>query len=151
MMILGGPLTQEEIANVEKNLGSQPGKEKGHDADRPSEDTARTPRVSLEGRRTSPRGGRKVPAARKNGLPRPEVLGQGADVTGTGTRRTGGEHDSIQVDVPKPGIDQAQYGPHRPDSNWLYHMCDSCIARRKRAGIEVGEIPTKREKRYGKK
>lgn len=113
---------------------TQPGNEKANVADRPSEDAARTPRVSLEGRRTGPRRG----------------------------SRNGASHRVLRTDktdVAHVGVSDSSVANSQPDavvrhtatSDWHTCLCPSCTDRRKRLDLAIGEIPTKREKRYGKK
>jgi len=107
--------------------------------DRTSEDAARTPRISLEKRRTAPRGGRERRTARRHG----GTLGAVEDVAHESIRRT--FSDSAAASTGDVVV------KHTAESNWHSCLCPHCTARRKTLGLEIGEIPTKREKKFGKK
>ncbi len=120
----------------------QPGKEKGHEADRPSEDAARTSRVHLEGRRTGPRRGRK----RDIGGPvRSRNIGVGFSEN-KGNASHVGVSDSSVADSQSDAVVR-----HTATSDWHTCLCPSCSDRRKKLDLEIGEIPTKKERSYGGK
>src|SRR5580704_11392527 len=118
--------------------------------DRTSKDTARTPRVSLEKRRTDSQRGRKVPSARKNGLTRLESvgsqLGAGAGPVSASAGVSG--KGAASVPVLQSGVSEGSVVRHTAESNWHTCLCPHCTAKRKTLGLEIGEIPTKRENKF---
>jgi hypothetical protein len=122
----------------------QPGNEKANVADRPSEDAARTPRI-----RVARRGTGATRGLAKHGVHRNDGSN---DTRRVSESILSSANESVPATVGNATpIDESQYTPHTAESNWLTHMCASCVARRKRANLAIGEIPTKREKKYGKK
>jgi hypothetical protein len=117
-----------------RSLVSQPGKEKGYEADRPSEDATGTPRVSLEGQR--------IGARRRRKRAKSDTVHQVSVAFGD---------KSGKIVLPSPDPSRiADAGnmviKHTAESDWHSCLCPACAARRKTLGLEIGEVPIKKER-----
>ena len=114
----------------------QPGKEKGHEADRASDDAAGTADVSLGKRGTdAPRRPERRTSRRHGG-----TLGAVENIAHSVARDSGIADAGTGVSV-----------RHTAESDWHSCLCPACSEKRKKLDLEIGEIPTKKERSYGGK